>query len=72
MLIFTRPNQVVKINPDNGDIAGILDLSPVVNQLLVKYPNIAELNGIAYRESTDTFFITGKLWPYIYELQLQN
>jgi len=67
-----QTNQVVKINPDNGDIAGILDLSPVVNQLLVKYPNIAELNGIAYRESTDTFFITGKLWPYIYELQLQN
>ncbi|MGA1047498.1 MAG: glutaminyl-peptide cyclotransferase, partial [Minisyncoccia bacterium] len=33
-----QTNQVVKINPDNGDIAGILDLSPVVNQLLVKYP----------------------------------
>lgn len=67
-----QTNQVVKINPDNGDIAGILDLSPVVNQLLVKYPNIAELNGIAYRESTDTFFITGKLWPYIYEMKLEE
>jgi len=67
-----QTNQVVKINPDNGDIAGILDLSPVVNQLLAEYPNIAELNGIAYRASTETFFITGKLWPYIYELQLQN
>lgn len=67
-----QTNQVVKINPDNGDIAGILDLSPVVNQLLVKYPNIAELNGIAYRASTETFFITGKLWPYIYEMKLED
>jgi glutamine cyclotransferase len=51
---------------------GILDLSPVVIQLLAEYPNIAELNGIAYRDSTDTFFITGKLWPYIYEMKLED
>jgi glutamine cyclotransferase len=65
-----QTNKIVKINPKNGDIVGILDLSPVVNQLLAEYPNIAELNGIAYRDSTDTFFITGKLWPYIYEMKL--
>ena len=67
-----QTNKIIKINPNNGDIVGILDLSPVVSQLLVEYPNIAELNGIAYRDSTETFFITGKLWPYIYELKLQN
>jgi glutamine cyclotransferase len=64
-----QTNKIVKINPKNGDIVGILDLSPVVNQLLAEYPNIAEFNGIAYRDSTDTFF-TGKLWPYIYEMKL--
>jgi glutamine cyclotransferase len=65
-------NKIIKINPNNGDIVGILDLSLVVNQLLAEYPNIAELNGIAYRDSTDTFFITGKLWPYIYEMKLED
>jgi glutamine cyclotransferase len=67
-----QTNKIIKINTNNGDIVGILDLSPVVNQLLVKYPNIAELNGIAYRTNTETFFITGKLWPHIYEIQLEH
>jgi len=67
-----QTNQIIKINPANGEIIGILDLSQLVNQLSVENTDIAELNGIAYRESTDTFFITGKLWPYIYEIKLQN
>lgn len=67
-----QTNKIIKINPVNGEIIRILDLNQLVNQLSKDKPNIAELNGIAYRESTDTFFITGKLWPYIYELKLQN
>lgn len=67
-----QTNKIVKINPANGDIIGILDLGTLVNQLRIENPNIAELNGIAYRASTETLFITGKLWPYIYEIQLQN
>jgi glutamine cyclotransferase len=67
-----QTNKIIKINPDNGDVVGILDLSSVVNQLISKYPDIAELNGIAYRTNTETFFITGKLWPHIYEIQLEH
>lgn len=67
-----QTNIIVKINPANGDIIGILDLGTLVNQLRIENPNIAELNGIAYRASTETLFITGKLWPHIYELKLQN
>ncbi len=67
-----QTNKIIKINPVNGEIIRILDLNQLVNQLMKDKPNIAELNGIAYRASTETFFITGKLWPYIYELKLQN
>ena len=28
------------------------------------------MNGIAYRKSTNTFFVTGKMWNYIFEVQL--
>jgi glutamine cyclotransferase len=66
-----QTNQIVKINPANSEIIGILDLNQIVNQLSKENSNIAELNGIAYRDSTDTFFITGKLWPYIYEIKLE-
>ena len=67
-----QTNKIVKINPENGEIIGILELSSLVNQISIENTDIAELNGIAYRASTETFFITGKLWPYIYELKLQN
>jgi glutaminyl-peptide cyclotransferase len=66
-----QTNKIVKINPDNGDIVGILDLSNIVAQTREKQGNIAELNGIAYKASTDTVFITGKLWPQVYEVQLK-
>lgn len=67
-----QTDKIVKINPDNGEIIGTLELSSLVNQLSKENSNIAELNGIAYKASTNTVFITGKLWPYIYELKLQN
>lgn len=28
------------------------------------------MNGIAYRRSSDTFFVTGKLWDAMYELRI--
>jgi glutamine cyclotransferase len=28
------------------------------------------LNGIAYDVEGDRLFVTGKLWPYIYEIKL--
>ncbi len=67
-----QTNQIVKINPDNGEVIAILDLSNIVTQIREKSPNIAELNGIAYRSSTDTVFITGKLWPQVYEIQVKE
>jgi glutamine cyclotransferase len=67
-----QTNQIAQINPDNGEIVAILDLSNIVAQMREKYPNIAELNGIAYRASTDTVFIMGKLWPAVYEIKLQE
>ena len=67
-----QTNQIVKINQDNGEILGVLDLSDIVAQTREKAPNIAQLNGVAYKASTNTVFITGKLWPQIYEIQLKK
>jgi glutamine cyclotransferase len=67
-----QTNQIVKINPENGEIIGVLDLSAIIAQTRRQSPNIAELNGIAYKASTNTVFITGKLWPQVYEIQLEK
>ncbi len=30
------------------------------------------LNGIAYDEAADRLFVTGKLWPKVFEIRLQR
>ncbi len=30
------------------------------------------LNGIAYNKNTDKLLITGKMWPFIYEVKLED
>ncbi len=63
-------NCIVEINPSNGEITGWLDLSKLLPEedLL---PESAVLNGIAYHKQKHSFFITGKLWPFIYQIKLQ-
>jgi glutamine cyclotransferase len=34
-----------------------------------KYSEAESLNGIAYDSSTGKIYITGKLWPTIYEIK---
>ena len=31
----------------------------------------AVLNGIAYNEAQGRLLVTGKLWPYLYEIELE-
>lgn len=62
---------IVKIDPASGKVTGWLDLSGLLPK---KYPlpESAVLNGIAYQKQTRHFFVTGKFWPYIYEIKLQS
>ena len=65
-------NDILKINPNTGEVVAKMDLSDLVNKVKVKDPQAEFLNGIAYNHATNKFYITGKLWPEIYELQFQR
>ena len=62
-------NNIVKIDPLNGNILGKLDLNAL--SLDAKYKNIGseDLNGIAYDPSADKIYVTGKFWPNIYQIE---
>jgi glutamine cyclotransferase len=62
-------NAIVKIDPGSGKVVGKLDLTSLDQNAKAKKPNSLELNGIAYDESTNKVFVTGKLWPNIYEIK---
>jgi glutamine cyclotransferase len=68
--IYTT-NSIVRIDEATGQATGILDLTALTNQVKSKYPNALELNGIAFNSATGTIYVTGKLWPSIFELKIK-
>jgi len=61
-------NFIVKIDPSNGKIVARLDLSSLAFEAKNKNPDADVLNGIAYDSATDKIYVTGKLWPNIYQI----
>lgn len=61
-------NNIVKIDPTTGKVVGSLDLTNLVFDARNRYATAEVLNGIAYDKQTDKIYVTGKLWPTIYEI----
>lgn len=59
---------VARIDPASGRVRGYIDLRGLMPRNAVS--NDAVLNGIAYDASTDRLFVTGKLWPRVFEIKL--
>ena len=64
-------NYIIKIDPNSGQVVAKLDLTDLINRVKAEAPYINELNGIAYNTETKKFYVTGKHWPQIFEIQFQ-
>ncbi|MFP4323338.1 MAG: glutaminyl-peptide cyclotransferase [Anaerolineales bacterium] len=69
-----QTDEVVIIDPTTGRITGVIDASGLLTDAeranLGANPDTgAVLNGIAYDAENDVFFITGKLWPTMFEVR---
>jgi glutamine cyclotransferase len=62
-------NYILKIDPASGQVLGKMDLTELVNRVKAKDPQADFLNGIAYDPETKKIYVTGKLWPDLYEIQ---
>lgn len=60
--------RIARIDPSTGRVTGIIDLTGIANENTTT-PD-AVLNGIAYDAQGDRLFVTGKLWPHLYEIDL--
>lgn len=65
-------NTILKINPADGKVVGKLDLTGLAQNAALRNPQANVLNGIAYHPGTKLFLVTGKNWPSIYILQLNQ
>ena len=64
-------NQVVLIDPGNGRVKGRVDLTGLL-RVSDRTDSTDVLNGIAYDAERDRLFVTGKLWPKVFEIRLRQ
>lgn len=62
-------DQIVRINPKDGNVIGVIDLTGIDAKEKRRDPQHV-LNGIAYDPKTGEMFVTGKCWPKIYQFRL--
>ncbi len=62
-------NLIYKIDIDKGLVTNILDLSELFPDNVPKDMDHV-LNGIAYNQKKETYYITGKQWPIMYEIKI--
>ena len=66
--VFETP-WIVAIDPADGKVRKLIDLRPLVREVGATR-NGAVLNGIAWDASERRLFVTGKLWPTLFEIRL--
>jgi len=64
-------DRIARIAPGSGRVLGWIDLSGLLPDAEKSSPE-AVLNGIAYDAAHDRLFVTGKLWPRLFEIQVAH
>ena len=65
-----RTNFIARIDPETGQVIDWLDLTALTERALASGRRIDVLNGIAWNPETGTVYVTGKLWPTLFEIRL--
>lgn len=66
-----RTDYVLRIDPANGAVTGLINFSGLLPPA-DRDANTDVLNGIAYDAAQDRLFVTGKLWPKLFEVRLKR
>jgi glutamine cyclotransferase len=62
-----QTDRIARIDPDTGRVAGWIDLTGLLT-VEDHDEQVDVLNGIAYDALDDRLFVTGKLWPRLFEI----
>jgi glutaminyl-peptide cyclotransferase len=64
-----QTDEIVRISPQTGKVIARIDLSGIIDKREL-HGEGAVLNGIAYDRAGDRLFVTGKLWPKLFEVKI--
>jgi glutamine cyclotransferase len=59
---------IARISPRTGEVVGWIDLSGLLSEREARNADV--LNGIAYDPKGKRLFVTGKLWPKLFEIEI--
>lgn len=60
---------IVRINPRSGEVVGVISLDTLIpSEVFGRRDAVA--NGIALNSDTGQIYVTGKLWPVLYEIRV--
>lgn len=64
-----QTDRIARISARTGKVLGWIDLKGILSPMYRLEPN-AVLNGIAYDPDGKRLFVTGKLWPSVFQVQI--
>ncbi|MDH3202263.1 MAG: glutaminyl-peptide cyclotransferase [Myxococcales bacterium] len=62
-----RRQEIVRIHSATGEVTASIDARGLLSREEAARADV--LNGIAYKPDTETFLLTGKLWPAVFEVE---
>ena len=65
-----QTDRIARIDPKTGHVVGWIDCAGLLSPNDPVGGDGAVLNGIAYDAATGRLFVTGKLWPKLFEIKL--
>ena len=66
-----QTDEIARIDPGTGDVVGLIDLSGLLpDEDRLRDTDV--LNGIAIDPITQAIWVTGKRWPWLFEITLEN
>jgi glutamine cyclotransferase len=63
-----QTNRIARISPKTGRVTGWIDLTGLLSAREAEGTDV--MNGIAYDAARDRLFVTGKLWPKVFEIRI--
>jgi glutamine cyclotransferase len=67
-----QTDKIARIDPFSGRVVGWIDLTGLAAKAGIESGSDNVLNGIAYDSAKRRLFVTGKLWPKLFEIELKK
>lgn len=65
-----QTDRIARIDPRTGEVTGWIDLTGLLSAADRQGRQVDVLNGIAYDAAAQRIFVTGKLWPKLYQIEI--